>query len=1107
MKRTIRIIRFMVIIAGLCQLADAQYTNVTNVTFNISDRYFDAKRVGGSLNGERINIRSISVSIGDTYIGTLSASDLTSSGNIHIDKTIQISDPHAKVTIEVNTDHREWYNAYGFYLEDHIDTKSFGLDPLTESLTYSRFFDQFNGLDCFPYIYNNEVDWYFYYTINISPFQPSIKVPEGKLCFEDAPTLSLIDNNPGFNYSSTFVWQYGFETVEWSTNSDFEMTFLWYVKNQLEIYYSIYSSDYSFNEQALDNIKFNIKETDYSFLNQFYDYFYQTDYRYFLASEMLYGVHNQRDDYLEDEEERFLNDYFISAVLQVGGQFWYPPYEKTFVVNDWYPIGTSYASNGAIEFIPGSLEYISAEQMNRVQISAIASYNTVNSPRSLRKSVDINPRAPTFTLRSNPSCTNEATGKIILENISGADPSNRYYYTVGAIGTKTNFSGTSETITVLPGDYTIYLFYAEETGLGPCPSFQSIHVGSNPELKYNLISTANPTCFEKNDGQITVKVTSHHLDYHYSVSGQTISNIETGTFTGLAAGEYTIQFSDMCITVPSDPIPITKPADVTFKALTPTDPTCLASPNGMISVTGQGPGSTFDYQILNHTGAVEASASGVSGTWTGNGLKGGSYTARVRSNGCVWKDQGVQLTPVTPMSIEKVMIKETCYGQSTGQVELTVAGGKTPYKYFKDDLPEDNPTFPGLAAIDYEFKVLTGTEGCSDNVIQNINVPSFSQISITMKPVDIVCYGNADGKIGTEITGATLPYKLLEWDKKKDDGTWGTMNRSVVDIDNLDKGEYRVNVVDANLCAASNTAQIREPEILKVESAIATDVICFGENGKIDITATGGISDYTFSSYTSGGTSFSSSESNMVVPAGDYFVKVVDANNCEATYGNAIRDYIVKVNGPSSPLGFAYNKTDFNGYNATCNGSKTGGITISASGGYSGYIYSINGIEQPSNIFNNAGAGTYLVSTRDSKGCVVSQTVQLNEPDPISIINPLIKPVNCFGLPQGEISITPAGGITGTYRFKLDGLEVLSPGVFTNLYAKTYDIEVSDANGCKMNTLQTVPSLNPPISIIMIPENVRCFGENNGTLNTTVSGGAGGFVYSWEIDRGTGWNH
>lgn len=1096
MKRTI-FTMYILIFSALCQLAAGQ---VTTATITISERYFATKYVGNDLNGERINIVSMSFRIGESYIGSFSASSLNSSGDIHISRTVGITDPNAKVTIDVTYGHKEWHVLTGYNHPEHNKTVTFELNPLTGSLSYPvSFFDQFTGLDDYP-IFITSVDWYFYYTVSLSPFQPVIKKPENSSCYQHIKTVELSENKPaGFTYNATFLWQYGFEEEMWTKNFDFEQIFLQRLIYQLNIYFTNHYTEYGY--ASIDNIRLNVYRTDFYSMNEFWDLFTDPGYHNFLANKMLLLIQYQPGNDLTDDEKLFLFEYFIDAAFQVEDQYWVPPYNKEMGVYAWYDIG--YSGSAELQFWPENLTEISPARTNSLKISVIAISNSIKSPRSPLEILTIKARPPSFNVRSKNSCVNKPTGEIILENISGVDPLNRYE--VSTSSGSSRFTGNIHKMSSDTGLYDVLLNYSPDTHIDACPVTKTVFVESNPQLAFN-VSATDATCFEKNDGMINIEVTSHHLNFNYSIPslpGQTIFDKDNGSFANLPAGSYVVEFSDQCITKTSGTIEISRPSEVTFQSLTTADPACLSLPDGRITVTGHGDVSRFDYQILNSSGSIVASAADVQGSWSGIGLMGGDYTVKVRSAGCAWKSKDVGLNPVAPVTMS-AGIKESCYGLSTGQVTISATGGKQPYKYsFESAAPKDDPVFANLSSGIYTFKVLTGAAGCPDQAIQDFEVPAFSEIVIETTSEDVSCFGEGDGKISAIISGGTAPYQLA-WDRKKTDNSWEYMFISDPEPANFYKGEYRLRVQDKNLCPAIKTASIGEPELLKVESVLATDVVCFGDNGRIDITASGGSGAYSYMSFSKAGISYPGPGGGIAVPAGDYFVRVSDANNCVAEYGNA-SDYTVKVKGPFSPLSFSYTATDYNGFNIECNGNRTGSITISATGGYAGYVYSVDGIDQPSNIFGNAGAGTYLVSTRDNKGCIVSQTIELDEPEPLSIADLSIRPVKCYGQAQGEISVTPAGGIAGTYRYKLDGLAVESAGVFTDLYAKDYDIEVSDGNGCKLNTIHTVPSLNPPIVISLSVENVRCSGENNGKLSTSVTGGSGGFIYSWEIDRGTGW--
>ena len=101
-------------------------------------------------------------------------------------------------------------------------------------------------------------------------------------------------------------------------------------------------------------------------------------------------------------------------------------------------------------------------------------------------------------------------------------------------------------------------------------------------------------------------------------------------------------------------------------------------------------------------------------------------------------------------------------------------------------------------------------------------------------------------------------------------------------------------------------------------------------------------------------------------------------------------------------------------------------------------------------------------------------------------------------------------GGTGPFSFSVNGGTpiVLPAGdstySFTGLCAGTYDIIVTDANGCATSPSTTTFNISPispivPAGFMSTPNlnyNLDCFGDNNGTITANASGGTGTFTYS-----------
>jgi len=92
--------------------------------------------------------------------------------------------------------------------------------------------------------------------------------------------------------------------------------------------------------------------------------------------------------------------------------------------------------------------------------------------------------------------------------------------------------------------------------------------------------------------------------------------------------------------------------------------------------------------------------------------------------------------------------------------------------------------------------------------------------------------------------------------------------------------------------------------------------------------------------------------------------------------------------------------------------------------------------------------GTYFGLLETYLGCDSAVTVR------ISVLPELwgeaeITPVNCPGLPEGIVAVTPFGGVP-PYTVELTGTAATlsGPGPFTELFAGGYDFVITDASGC-----------------------------------------------------------
>ena len=180
--------------------------------------------------------------------------------------------------------------------------------------------------------------------------------------------------------------------------------------------------------------------------------------------------------------------------------------------------------------------------------------------------------------------------------------------------------------------------------------------------------------------------------------------------------------------------------------------------------------------------------------------------------------------------------------------------------------------------------------------------------------------------------------------------------------------------------------------------------------------------------------------------------------------------------------------------NPTCN-QANGSISITASGGSSPYQFSIDGgiTFQSSGTFNNLSAGTYNVIIEDASGCSETNVLTLTN---VGGVTPTISSNQniCAG---NSVSITAGGaGAGGSYLWD-NGLGSGSSHVVSPASTTTYNVTITDINGCTATASVTITVDTPP-SVSINPSTASiCSGES-----ITISA-SGAQSYSWNTGSTT----
>ncbi len=302
-------------------------------------------------------------------------------------------------------------------------------------------------------------------------------------------------------------------------------------------------------------------------------------------------------------------------------------------------------------------------------------------------------------------------------------------------------------------------------------------------------------------------------------------------------------------------------------------------------------------------------------------------------------------------------------------------------------------------------------------------------------------------------------------------------------ISGLGQGTYVITVTANNACTAMDTVVITNP-IALTHNIVKTDATCGNANGYIGITPNGGYKPYT---YLWTPLVSSNASANNLLP-GNYFIKIIDSAGCR----DSVPISLINNGGVSVAIA---NKSD-----VKCSGGNTGSATAVVAG--TGGTYSYQWLPSGGNAAtaNNLTAGLYHVIVNDASGCTDTATVQINEP--LTALAASVKSYPTFcGLNNGAAKVLVSGGV-GPYlynwtpgNYNTDSISNLTPG--------TYNLTITDANGCIISKQALIPAGTFPQINSITPTNIPCFGQQTGGANVTVSGGVPPYTFNWNNGSST----
>lgn len=618
-------------------------------------------------------------------------------------------------------------------------------------------------------------------------------------------------------------------------------------------------------------------------------------------------------------------------------------------------------------------------------------------------------------------------------------------------------NGTSVVANFLPaGIYNVYV--VDQLG---CSSVNVVVV-SEPNIVSSAIASSDVLCNGDNTGAINLSPFGGTGNYTFSWSNGEISE----DVSNLIAGNYSVNITDQngCSSGQISTT-INEPSSAINSNISASPISCSNGLDGSIVLNAYGGTPPYAY---NWNG-------GTYFTKDITNLSSGNYTVLITDNNGCTNSNSLTLNDPTPIAGSLATNSIDCFGESTGNIDLSVSGGTSPYTYQwsnSTSIISNAQDLYNVIADEYNV-LIKDANNCSKTESTQITQSAIQQLSITSN--DVSCNGYSDGNITLLAQGGSPPYSY----------SWNGNTSLTGNLTNIIAGNYDLVLTDDKNCITTASVAITEPSSEIIISGVTTDVLCNGNNtGSVDLSISGGTPPYAISWDNN-----ASSEDISNLFAGDYGVTIIDDNNC---IGNSSYS-IIEPDQSLSNL--------FSVLNVDCFGSSTGAIQTTVAGGTPPYFFSWSNssfsLSPITSSLFNLNADDYFLELTDNNGCILNDTTNVSQPDVLST-SLIGTNILCFGDLSGDIDLSVSGG-TQPYNY-LWSNGASSPDI-QFLAADNYIINITDFNNCSTeDSIELTQPLMQLNSYYYLTQ-PSCFGGSNGEINYHINGGTPPYTYAWNNNQ------
>jgi len=403
----------------------------------------------------------------------------------------------------------------------------------------------------------------------------------------------------------------------------------------------------------------------------------------------------------------------------------------------------------------------------------------------------------------SPICNGDNTGFISIDVLSGDGP---FQYSIDSM----NWVLTDSFTGLFSNLYNVYV-----KDVYGCINSAEVYINQYDALNVVFDSVKHVSCFDGDDGYISVRVNGGNPPYNYLWTPK-VSNLNYNI--DLRAEPHIVKIVDSASCVILDTLTLFELSEpIQIQANILSEVSCFLGSDGVLSSSVFGGNPPYHYLWLdNNLDTLSFQEDAID-------LKYGMYTLYVTDSfECGPAVDSVFLSQRAEISINLLEKKDNiCFNDNHGELIFDVSGGTPKYNLYA--VNEENQNFStnsnylkNLPSSNYSVWVEDSLLCISDTLF-NFNIKEPGKIMVQNKITNLSCFQSNDGKMDVNFFSGTTPYiySIFSEGILLYSGVSNQMDE--VEFLDLYSGQYNVSVADFNSCVIDTLFYVSQPDPIIAE--------------------------------------------------------------------------------------------------------------------------------------------------------------------------------------------------------------------------------------------------------------------------------------------------